>query len=55
MTPNKNPHEIILKTPPRKSQERAPKITKGETLETTQGLEEPRGIMYTYHEGPYKV
>jgi hypothetical protein len=28
MTPNKNPQENALKTPPRKSQARAPKITK---------------------------
>jgi hypothetical protein len=30
VTPNKNPQEIALKTPPRKSQQRAPKITKEE-------------------------
>jgi hypothetical protein len=29
VTPNKNPQEITLQNPPRKSQERAPKITKG--------------------------
>jgi hypothetical protein len=53
--PNKNPQEIFLKSPLKKSQGRAPKITKGETGETTQGLEEPRRIIYTYHEGSYKV
>jgi hypothetical protein len=31
------------------------KSTKGKTGEITQGLEEPRRIIYTYHEGSYKV
>jgi hypothetical protein len=31
------------------------KSTKKEMGETTQGLEEPRQIIYTYHEGSHKV
>jgi hypothetical protein len=46
--PTRIPQEIALKTPPRRSQERAPKTPKTKMGERTQGLEEPRRIIYTY-------
>jgi hypothetical protein len=50
-----NPQEIILKTPPRKAQQRAPKITRKKDGKALYNLEEQRRTIYTYHEGSYKV
>jgi hypothetical protein len=55
VTPKKNPQENILKAPPQKPQQRAPKITRKKDRKATHNLEEPRRIIYTYHEGSYKV
>jgi hypothetical protein len=51
-----NPKEKGLKTTTRKCQEKGSKNhQKGKTGETQSSLEEPRRIIYTYHEGSYKV
>jgi hypothetical protein len=47
--------EMPLKLPHENSK-KAPKITKkGKIGRTQSSLEEPRRIIYTYHEGSYKV
>jgi hypothetical protein len=51
-----NPKEKGLNTASRKSPRRAPKITKkGKPRRIQTSLEEPCRIIYTYHEGSYKV
>jgi hypothetical protein len=47
--------EIILKTPPIKAQQRAPKTPQRRTGKALHNLEEPRWTIYTYHEDSYKV
>jgi hypothetical protein len=54
--PLSNPKEKGLKTTIRKSRRKGSENhQKGETGETQSSLEEPRRIIYTYHEDSYKV
>jgi hypothetical protein len=53
--PYQIPKQKVSNPPQENLQEKAPKITKKGNGGTTQGLEEPRRITYTYHEGSYKV
>jgi hypothetical protein len=51
-----NPQENSLKTSPRKSPRKVSEnYQKGKPGRTQTSLEEPRQIIYTYHEGSYKV
>jgi hypothetical protein len=55
-TPPTNPKEKGLKTTTRNSPTKAfENHQKGKTGETQPSLEEPHRIIYTYHEGSYKV
>jgi hypothetical protein len=55
-TPPPNPKEKCLKTATRKSPRKGSENhKKGKTGEAQSSLEEPRQIIYTYHEGSYKV
>jgi hypothetical protein len=55
-TPPPNPKEKGLKTTTRKSPRKGSENHKKEkTGETHSSLEEPHNIIYTYHEGSYKV
>jgi hypothetical protein len=54
--PPPNPKEKGLKTTTRNSPRKGSKNHQiGKTGETQPSLEEPRRIIYTYHEGSYKV
>jgi hypothetical protein len=54
--PPPNPKEKCLKTATRKSPRKGSENhKKGKTGEAQSSLEEPRQIIYTYHEGSYKV
>jgi hypothetical protein len=54
--PPTNPQENDLKISPRKSpREGSKNHQKGKPGRTQTSLEEPRRIIYTYHEGSYKV
>jgi hypothetical protein len=51
-----NPKEKGIKSATRKSPRKGSENhQKGQTEETPSSLEEPRRIIYTYHEGSYKV
>jgi hypothetical protein len=50
--PQENSLEISLRKTPRKGSENR---QKGKPRRTQTSLEEPRRIIYTYHEGSYKV
>jgi hypothetical protein len=55
-TPPPNPKEKGLKTATRKLPRKGPKNhQKGKMGETPSSHEEPRRIIYKYHEGSYKV
>jgi hypothetical protein len=54
--PQQIPKRMASKSLQENRQEKAPKITKkGKPGRTQTSLEEPRRIIYTYHEGSYKV
>jgi hypothetical protein len=54
--PPPNPQEKGLEISPRKSPRKgSEKHQKGKRGRTQTSLEEPRRIIYTYHEGAYKV
>jgi hypothetical protein len=54
--PPPNPQEKELEIAPRKSPRKGSKNhQKGKPGRTQTSLEEPRRIIYTYHEGSYKV
>jgi hypothetical protein len=54
--PQPNPQEKGLKSTTRKTPRKGfENHQKGKTWKTTLGLEEPHRIIYTYHEGSYKV
>jgi hypothetical protein len=54
--PPSNPKEKGLETTTRKSPRKGSENhQKGKMGETQSSLEEPRRIIYTYHEGSYKV
>jgi hypothetical protein len=56
MYPPPNPKENGLKSTTRKSVRKGSKNhQKGKMRETQPSLEEPHIIIYTYHEGSYKV
>jgi hypothetical protein len=56
MHPPTNPQENGLETTPRKSPRKGSEnYQKGKPGRTQTSLEEPRRIIYTYHESSYKV
>jgi hypothetical protein len=56
VTSNKKPSKKCPQNFPTKIPKKAPKITKkGKIGRTQSSLEKPRRIIYTYHEGSYKV
>jgi hypothetical protein len=56
MHPTPNPKEKGLKTTSRKSPRKGSENhQEGKSGRTQTSLEEPRRIIYTYHEGSYKV